>query len=125
MTTDFGEKLRTLRKSRKMTLRDLSDRIKEQTGGKSGIDFPYISRLENGMANRPTKETILILSKGLGLNQVEEDEFLALAGQIPTGTGNDFGKKKSLPALLRTAAPLSEEQIKKLIEQARKMKGKE
>lgn len=118
--TTFGEKLRSFRKEKQMTLRELADRIRDQTGGHPRIDFAYISRLENGNV-RPAEETIVVLSKGLGLSAEQEDELLSLARRVPPDIANIFEKKKSLPALLRTAAPLKEEQIRNLIKEAKKM----
>lgn len=54
---DFSTKLRELRNRKGLSLRELARRSK--------ISHPYLSQLENGKRDIPTKETLYKLSEGL------------------------------------------------------------
>ena len=54
----FGARLRELRKQAGMSLRELADRV--------GIDFTYLSKIENG-AMPPPSEKVLSLLTGIPL----------------------------------------------------------
>ncbi|TKC90143.1 helix-turn-helix transcriptional regulator [Trinickia terrae] len=58
----FGKALRSLRKARKATQRDLAVRAR--------LDRSYISSLELGEAS-PTLDTLLALSRALGISLTE------------------------------------------------------
>jgi HTH-type transcriptional regulator, competence development regulator len=68
----FGERLRQLRRDRQMNQRTLAARV--------GIDFTYLSKLENGRLDPPSAETIVKLAQALGANP---DELLLLAHKVP------------------------------------------
>ena len=55
---DFGQRLRELRRERKLTLRALADAV--------GVDFSYLSKIENGKAGYlPGAETIRSIAEAL------------------------------------------------------------
>lgn len=62
MQSQFGERIRDLRKARRMTQEDLAD--------KCGLFRTYLSRLENGNAN-PTLTMIHALAVSLGVGIVD------------------------------------------------------
>src|SRR4051812_28765182 len=75
VTMTFGEKIRSLRRDNKLSQRDLAGRV--------GLNFTYLSKIENGkldFAGYPSEETILKLAEALG---ADPDELLLLAEKIP------------------------------------------
>jgi len=68
----FGERLRELRKARGWTQRDLANGV--------GIDFTYLSKLENGVVPPPGEKTISALASVL---DADADDLFGLAGKIP------------------------------------------
>jgi transcriptional regulator with XRE-family HTH domain len=69
----FGARLRELRKKKELTLRALAE--------SAGVDFTYLSKIENDKAGYlPGAETIRTLA---GLLDVDSLEFLRLADKVP------------------------------------------
>jgi PGF-pre-PGF domain-containing protein len=68
----FGEILRKLRYQAGMTLTEVA--------GKCGIDFTYLSKIENGILPPPSEKVILQLAEIL---DTDKDELLTLAGKVP------------------------------------------
>lgn len=71
----FGERLRTLRRSRGLTLRDVAATV--------GVGFTYLSRVETGTmtyGDYPSEALIHRLADAL---DTDEDELLLLAEKIP------------------------------------------
>lgn len=70
-----GQRIRELRKSRNLTQRELADRV--------GINFTYLSRVENDRLDddqTPREETLQRIAKAL---DADPDELLLLARRIP------------------------------------------
>jgi transcriptional regulator with XRE-family HTH domain len=96
----FGEKVRDLRKAKNLTQRDLADKV--------GVNFTYISKIENGkldFGDYPSDDLIRKLAKALGANA---DELLILAEKIPA-----LIKKRVIerPDAFRKFADLNDAQI--------------
>ncbi|MBD2578274.1 helix-turn-helix transcriptional regulator [Oscillatoria sp. FACHB-1406] len=69
----FGELIRQARKDKGYSQRDLAKLL--------GLDFTYLSKLENDRADyAPKEEAIRALAHHLGL---DEEELIFLAGRIP------------------------------------------
>jgi transcriptional regulator with XRE-family HTH domain len=71
----FGEKLRSLRREKKLSQRGLAELV--------GLNFTYLSKIENSkldFAGYPSEGTILKLAEALG---ADPDELLLLAEKIP------------------------------------------
>jgi transcriptional regulator with XRE-family HTH domain len=71
----FGERIRTLRKSKGLSLRNLSPRV--------GVGFTYLSKVESGkldFGDYPSSALIKRLAEALG---ADADELILLAGRIP------------------------------------------
>ncbi|MGP8156343.1 MAG: helix-turn-helix domain-containing protein [Candidatus Acidiferrales bacterium] len=69
----FGERLRQVRKERGLTLRQLA--------GEVGVDFTYLSKIENGrFSYTPAVDTIRELARVL---KVDSLELLRLANKLP------------------------------------------
>lgn len=76
-TVAFGEILRKRRRESGLNQRDLAKRV--------GVDFSYISKLENGRLPAPAVKTIVRLSEVMGASV---DEFLHAANKLPTPSVN-------------------------------------
>ena len=90
--TNFGELIKQARKNQGYSQRELA--------GKLGIDFTYLSKLENNRAEYAPKEE-LIRKIAYYLN-LEQHELIFLAGRIPA-KDEDLIKQhyKSMPMLFR------------------------
>jgi transcriptional regulator with XRE-family HTH domain len=89
---EFGEQIRQARKNKGYSQRDLAKLV--------GLDFTYLSKLENKRADYPPKEDVIRnLAKHLDL---DPEELVFLAGRIPE-SNEDFLKQnyKEMPVLFR------------------------
>lgn len=68
----FGKRIQRLRREKELTQRDVA--------GKLGIDFTYLSKLENDRGEAPGEDTVRNLATVL---DDEEEELMALAGKVP------------------------------------------
>lgn len=80
----FGQRLREIRKSKGLSQKELA--------GKVGVDFTYLSKVENARMSPPSEKTILAIAKAL---DADSDELLALANKIPS----DLTKKVDLETI--------------------------
>ena len=69
----FGATIRELRVKANLSLRELAGRV--------GIDFTYLSKIENGVLRPPSEKAVLRLSEALN---ADRSELLILAGRIPS-----------------------------------------
>src|SRR5260370_12578668 len=72
MATTFGELLREKRRAAGLSQRLLADR--------AGVDFSYISKLENGRLPAPADDTVVRICKILGC---PAEEFFTAAKKLP------------------------------------------
>ena len=73
MVKSFGKLIKTARKDKGYSQRELAKHL--------GVDFTYLSKLENDRADyAPKEEVIRGLARNLNLN---EEELIFLAGRIP------------------------------------------
>ncbi len=68
----FGKRIQHLRREKKLTQREVAKRL--------GIDFTYLSKLENDRGEAPGDETVRGLARVL---DTDTEELLALAGKVP------------------------------------------
>lgn len=73
MAQSFGETIRELRRSKGVSQRELAEKV--------GVDFSYISKVENDRLPPPAADTIVRICDVLG---VKSDDLLALTGKMPT-----------------------------------------
>jgi transcriptional regulator with XRE-family HTH domain len=99
----FGERLRQLWRARQMNQRTLAARV--------GIDFTYLSKLENGRMDPPAAETIVRLARAL---EADADELLLLAGKIPADIRALIIASPGLPAFLRAIRDLRADELHQL-----------
>ena len=100
----FGERIRQLRKAKNLNQSELA--------GKVGINFTYLSKIENdrlASSEFPSEETIKKLAKALG---ADADELLLMARKVP-----DSIKRRVIerPDAFRKFAALDDETMDRLL----------
>jgi transcriptional regulator with XRE-family HTH domain len=96
MNMGFGEALRQRRRAAGLSQRELAER--------TGLDFSYISKVENGRLPPPAADTIVALCAALG---VPAEELLALTGKIPSQVQQTLSKSKAAQQFLREAQQMA------------------
>jgi len=67
-----------------------------ELAGKAGIDFTYLSKIENGTKPPPSEKVILVLAHTLGIGS---DELFSLAGKVPSDLAEVLKEPGILPLL--------------------------
>ena len=95
----LGERLRQLRKEKKMTLRVLAEA--------AGVDFTYLSKIENGKAGySPGADTIRVLAGVLGVDSLDACSALRTRCRPNSGAhGRRKGRGGTSAALRRSPLP--------------------
>ena len=104
--TTVGQRIREIRKQRNLTQRQLADRV--------GINFTYLSRVENDRLDdeqTPREDTLQKIARAL---RTDADELLLLARRIP-GTIRDRILEK--PAIFRRILKLSDHDLEDMLAQ--------
>ncbi len=70
--SEFGSRIRQLRRDKGLTQRDLASKI--------GLDFTYLSKIETGTLPPPSEAAIARMAEALG---TDHEFLLALARKIP------------------------------------------
>lgn len=101
----FGALLRGRRRNAGISQRDLASRV--------GLDFSYISKLENDRIAAPAAETIVAIANAL---KITSEDLLAAAGKLPAGIQASVGSSPAAQSFLQNASQmgLSEEEWKEL-----------
>ena len=108
MTGDsFGSRIQQLRRDHGMTQR--------QVAAELGIDFTYLSKLENDRGEPPGEETVRGLAK---LFSVDAEELLAKAGKVPTELRERAQGDVQFATLLRTLPKLSPDELQRVYRSA-------
>jgi transcriptional regulator with XRE-family HTH domain len=111
----FGDLLRENRVAKNISLRKFAEQV--------GVSPTYLSQVEQGNMDPPTAERVKKMAEILGVNP---DEWVALAGRVPDDLPKIIRKQPiQIPELLREASGLTADQLRQLVEKAKKMKGKE
>ena len=100
----FGEKIRELRKEHNFTQRELADKV--------GINFTYLSKIENNNLQQvqfPREDTIKKLARELN---ADVDELLLLAQKIPAVIKERVIQR---PDAFRKIAALDDESLNRLL----------
>src|SRR5689334_20117019 len=92
MATTFGAALRQFRLGAGLNQRELAALV--------GLDFSYISKLENDRLPPPAADTVVALSRAL---HVEPEELLVLIGKLPSQMRQVVGTNKAALVFLREA----------------------
>lgn len=102
----FGEKVRELRKGKGLTLRALA--------GKVGVNFTYLSKVENGkldFGNYPGEGLIVKLATAL---EAAEEELMLLAEKVPDSIRRRVIER---PDAFRKLARLDDRALDRLVAQ--------
>ncbi|GIW56343.1 MAG: hypothetical protein KatS3mg082_3019 [Nitrospiraceae bacterium] len=110
----FGPRLRDKRIAKGFSLRKFAELV--------GVSPTYLSQVEQGNVQPPTADRVKRMAELLGENP---DEWIALAGRVPEDLPEIIHEQPTeIPELLREARGLTVEQLRKLREQARKLKNR-
>jgi transcriptional regulator with XRE-family HTH domain len=111
----FGSKLRKLRRDAGVTQRELAER--------TGLDFSYISKVENDRNQPPAADSIVKICEVL---EVPPESLLALTGKIPSDVQGSIGSNVAAQEFLREThrLGLTEGDWRQLSKEARKLRGK-
>jgi len=105
----FGEAVRRLRQVKEISLRKFAVQV--------GMSPTYLSKVERGEFPPPAEEKVRAMAKLLGQN---EDEFLALANRVASDLTDIIQERPKIMAdFLRTARGLPQDEMKRLLDQAR------
>jgi transcriptional regulator with XRE-family HTH domain len=103
--SDFGTVLREKRRASGLSQRQLAEKV--------GVDFSYISKLENGRLPAPAAETIARLAEVLAC---PVEELLAAAKKMPAGLNDSVGQPAALRFLQEASRMrLSQEEWEQLL----------
>jgi transcriptional regulator with XRE-family HTH domain len=110
----FGKTLRELRRSAGVSQRELASRV--------GVDFSYISKVENGRIPPPAADTIVRICEVLG---VDPDQSLAATGKMPTQIKEMLGGNSSALRFMREAQrmALTDDEWTEMVEQMKRLRG--
>lgn len=92
MSQGFGEVIRKARKDKGFSQRDLAKLV--------GLDFTYLSKLENSRADYPPKEEVIrAIAQHL---ELDAEELIFLAGRVPQADEEMLKEHyKEMPTLFR------------------------
>jgi HTH-type transcriptional regulator, competence development regulator len=103
----FGRVIRRLRRDKGLTQRQAADEL--------GIDFTYLSKLENDRGEPPGEELVRRMAK---LYDADPEYLLALAGKVPPELRSRALEDQRFATLLRRLPDLPEEKLKKIYRNA-------
>ena len=95
----FPDRLRELRRAARLSQRALAEQV--------GVDFTYLSKIENGRVEPPSEGVLLRIAKELAgkLGKDETalaDELITLAGKIPSDLAGTLSRNPEVVRLLRS-----------------------
>ncbi|MEQ9411357.1 MAG: helix-turn-helix domain-containing protein [Fuerstiella sp.] len=105
--TTVGQRIREIRKQRNLTQRQLAQRV--------GINFTYLSRVENDRLDAdqtPREETLQKIARAL---ETDADELLLLARRIPHALRERILAK---PGIFRRIINLPDRALEELLDEA-------
>jgi len=111
----FGQVLREKRLAKGFSLRKFAELI--------DVSPTYLSLVEQDKVERPP--TVERLRRMAELLEEDVDDFIALAGRVSEDLPEIIRSERLMPDLLRGAKGLSKKQLEEVLEQIRRMKGKE
>ena len=116
MNTSFGQRIRELRQASGLTLRALAEA--------AGVDFTYLSKIENGKTGYlPSADTIRAIAAALGADSLN---LLELAKKMPPEIGKFASTAQARHFFERAQRIASPDDWKDLLEVLeRKQKGRD
>ena len=114
MANTFGQALRDLRREKGVSQRELADKV--------GVDFSYISKIENDRLPPPAADTIMKICQVLG---VLPDELLASTGKMPTEVKEMLSTSPAALQFMRQAHEMgiTEEEWEKLSKRLKRLRS--
>lgn len=110
----FGAFLREKRVAKEYSLRRFAELL--------GVSPTYLSHVEQGKVDSPV--TAKLATRAAELLGENPDELVAMAGRVPEDLPKIIqSQPEMMPELLRAAKGLTAEKLKKLAEEAKKLKG--
>src|SRR6185436_19799381 len=111
----FGAKLKRLRRDAGVTQRALAER--------TGLDFSYISKLENDRNPPPAADTIVRICEAL---KIPAERLLALKGKLPSEIQDNVAGNVAAQQFLRITHKLglTDRDWNHLSQEARRLRGK-
>ncbi len=97
----FGARIRRRRTELGTTQREVAAEI--------GLDFTYLSKLENGRGEVPGEASVRKLA---GVLMLDEEELLALAGKVPTEIRERARRDVAFARFLRRLPEASDAQLR-------------
>ncbi len=108
----FGQMLREKRIAKGFSLRKFAQLV--------DVSPTYLSQVEQGNVQPPTADRVKRMAELLGENP---DEWIALAGRVPEDLPEiSHSHPREIPELLREAGGLTAQQLRKLTEEAKRLK---
>jgi transcriptional regulator with XRE-family HTH domain len=116
MPASFGSVLREKRRQSSLSQRELA--------AKAGVDFSYISKLENDRLPPPSAETIVLISSILGSSS---EELLALTGKLRQEVQEAVGNSQAAQEFLQSASlmKLTEAEWREMMSLLHHLRGEE
>ncbi len=110
----FGDLLREERRKAGITQRELA--------AKAGLDFSYISKLENGRIPPPAADTVIAICEIL---KIQAEKLLAASGKLPAGVQSGLGTSPGAQSFLQNANKmnLTEAEWKELNSSLRRLRN--
>ncbi len=96
----FGRRIKDLRRERGISQRSLAQLL--------GIDFTYLSKLENAKAEPPSEETVTRMAT---LLEVDSHELLGLAGKVPADLKRRAANDPIFAMLLRDLSLMTDDEV--------------
>ena len=95
----FPERLRELRKAARLSQKALAEKV--------GVNFTYLSKIENGRVEPPRESVLQRIAKELagelGMDEIElSDELITLAGKIPSDLAETLSRNPEIIRFLRS-----------------------
>jgi len=110
----FGPTVKRLRLQKGMSQKELAEAV--------GIDFGYLSNIERGKVNPPSRKVVSKIAEQLG---VDKDELLVLADRVPSDIEPIITEGPYIPAALRRAKGLSRQDWQKIDNFIQKLKDQQ
>ena len=125
VTSTFGARIREIRKERRLTQRQLAERVAARLREKDrrGFDFTYLSKIENDRMGPPSVPAIMELAVEL---EADSDELLALAGKAPPDLGEKLKESRAARKFYRSTLNmgLSEDEWQEMLDALKRKKRK-
>lgn len=104
----FGQRIQRLRRELGRTQREVAADL--------GLDFTYLSKLENARGEPPSEKTVRKLAEIL---QTDEEELLALAGRLPAELQARAHQDPEFAMFLRRLPDASKEDLREMYRRLR------